>query len=97
MNENIAQIITAAISGSHKIRVTLDPDSTSIIEQLLEIQESSTISLSEDDLGILNHIVTYCAGFDHKHPTVVITMTDQFNADWFVENIGPAIENIEAA
>ena len=96
MKENIAQIIKTTVNGSRCIRVTLDPESTSILEQLLELEEGLIIQLSETDLKALTDIVTSTSGFGQKHPTIIIITTERFDADSFIENIGPAIESIKA-
>lgn len=95
MHPTTAEKIKLAKDGSRRVRITFDPECRDIIDQFLELAERCYVEISEEDDSVLRNIAE--SSCSCKHHMLLVAFGNDFDADWFSENIGPAIENIEVA
>jgi len=68
-----------------------DSEATGAAQELLYLTERLFVELKDENFETLQDIAS---GFGQKHPKIVITLADQLDVEWFVENVDPAIGTI---
>ena len=95
IREQMTQAIEKAFGGSHMVKIALGPGAMSAAHQLLEMVSSKIIQINNNDQRILGDIVEY-GNWRGGHPTITLTLTDNFDEKLFIRQLGNAIEKIEA-
>lgn len=95
--ENITQIIKDAQAGSRKVRCTFKQDACSDTSYLLGMDRSGIISLETGDRLVMMAVMQ-SGNWEHdENRTLEVTLTDDFDADWFVSRMRRALDKIEVA
>lgn len=97
--EQILQAITAArygTNGTKRMRLTFKRDALTDVSYLLGMVNGKIIEITSGDQLILTAVLQSRSWDRDQNRTVVVTMTDTFDAEWFTERMRRALEKIEA-
>ena len=95
--ENITQVVKDAQAGSRKVRCTFKQDAYSDISYLLGMDRSGIIALKTGDRMVMMAVMG-SGNWEHdENRTLEVTLTDDFDSDWFVGRMRRALEQIEVA
>lgn len=91
-----AEAILQAQQGSSKVKVTFKREATGDLNYLFGMVRNGVVELDPSDEMVLMAVAqTGDWGGDHNR-TVIITLTDQFDEEWFVGRMQRAVESISA-
>lgn len=94
--ETILDTIQAALRGSRKIRMTFKQRSISDIAYLLAMNGKIIKLSTGDEMALLAVRMTNDWGAD-RNRTITITLTDNFDENWFVGRMERAVDKIVVA
>ena len=97
MQEKIKLAVrTAAVNGSHKVKITFKQKATKEVVYLLQMGWSGIVKLDDKNKINLMRAVESGAWSHDDIRTTTVTLTEQFDESWFVGRLGHALEQIEA-
>lgn len=101
MQQKVAQAVQEALHGSRRVQITfkqgaVDRSVVHGIAYLLGMEEMGFVSLSEITQMMLRSVLKYrdWVGFGNNR-TMLVTLTDKFSEEWFMNRIHSALEKIE--
>ena len=105
MREQILRVVREALKGSRRVRITFDRKAKNEAEQDLEFfsimsliaMDDAGISLSNNDKNTLRMFTRFGCWQNDKEHIMVITLTDEFEEERFVNKMHHVLKNIEIA
>ncbi len=99
MKAQITQAVRAALAGSRKVEITFKREAKTEVAYLLGMERSGIIKLDGNNGNDKVNLMCVPGSGDWGHDsirTTTLTLTDQFDENWFVSRLERALEKIEA-
>jgi hypothetical protein len=94
MQPKIMEAIRNALEGSRKVKITFKQEATFDLNYLLEMGRVGIISVEGDKLLLMS--IAHCGHWEsNSNRTVVITLTEKFDPNWFINRMHKCLESIE--
>lgn len=95
MRTKITQAVQTTLTGSRKVRITFKRDAIGDITHLLAMNKNHVVALDQMDALVLQTVVQTRKWDVDSNRTVVVTLTDKFDEEWFVGRLWRALDKIE--
>jgi len=96
MKTQITQAVRTALGGSRKVKITFKREATIEVNYLLVMARSGIIQLNNGDEMTFMAVSQSKDWGGDRNRTTTLTLTDQFDENWFVGRMDHALEKIEA-
>lgn len=96
---NITDTVQEALNGSRKVRITFKPSAEKAdVTYLLGMKRNGIIAFQNPMDEAVMMAVAQSGDWEHDdNLTLTITLTETFDADWFIGRMRRCLENIEIA
>lgn len=95
MHTRIRQAVQEALKRSRKVKITFKREALNEVPFLLGMKNSGTISLNMGDEHVLALALRTLEWGVDSNRTLTVTLTGNFDEDWFVNRMRRALEKIE--
>lgn len=95
MQEQIRQAVWKALEGTHKVKITFKREAIGDIYFLLAMVSSGIVSLDNNDKTAMMSVLQSRSWNGDRNRTVLVTLTEKFNQEWFTGRLFRALEKIE--
>ena len=98
MKDQIKQMVRTALEGSRKVKITFKREAIHEVAYLLGMERSGIIRLDGNNGNDKVNLMCVSMSRDWGHDsirTAVVTLTDQFDENWFVSRLEHGLEKIE--
>lgn len=95
MHLPLFQALNQASKGTRKIRITFKEEATICTDYLSEMSRRGSISLNNGVEKILMAVAQTGSWEGIYNRTILVTLTDKFDQNWFVNRMHRALNKIE--
>ena len=95
MREQILKAVQEALAGSLEVRITFKETGKAGVVYLMGMVRNGIVSLSDRDLLTLSAVAQTIDWDNAGDRTVIVTLTEKFDRDWFVGRMYRELEKIE--
>jgi len=98
MRTKIMEALKAALGGSRKVKITFKQETVTDLAYLMRMERVGLIQLDDNDKANLTRVLKFGGWWENdSNRTTIVTLTAQFNENWFLARMERALEAIEVA